>query len=86
MNTTNVCRFCGKYAGEDKHHLDLIHYGVRHYAHPDCLLKAKGPDAWTLLHDWQLDQFPALAANRAGLYDSLTMAIDGRRQPTRRVR
>jgi hypothetical protein len=80
------CRFCKKDAREDEHGLDLIHYSVRHYAHPDCLLKSKGADAWTLLHDWQLDNFPALAANRHGLYDSLTMAIEGRRQPTRRVR
>lgn len=78
----NICRFCKKYDREDLYRLDLIHYGVRHYAHPDCLLKAKGAGAWTLLHDWQLEQFPALAANRAGLFDSLGEAIRGRKEHT----
>jgi len=82
MSRFNVCRFCGKYAREDEHGLDLIHYSTRHYAHPDCLLKAKGADTWALLHDWQLDQFPALAANRAGLYDSLCEAIRSRKERT----
>jgi len=75
----STCRFCRKDAGEDDQGMDLIHYSVRHYAHPDCLLKAKGADAWKLLHDWQLDAFPALAAGRAGLYDSLCEAIRSRR-------
>lgn len=82
----NICRFCKKYDREDEHRLALIHYGVRHYAHPDCLLKAKGVGTWTLLHDWQLDHFPALAAGRAGLYDSLCEAIRSRREPTRAAR
>lgn len=73
-----TCRFCGKYDGQDEHGLDLIKYGVRHYAHPDCLLKAKSAGTWIRLHDWQLGQFPVFAAKRAGLYESLCEAIRGR--------
>ena len=63
----NVCRFCRKYDREDEYGLALIRYGVRHNAHPDCLLNAKGAAAFERLHVWQLQQFPALAAQRAGL-------------------
>ena len=79
----NTCRFCGKGNGEDEHGLDLIKYGVRHYAHPDCLLTAKGAEAWRVLHDWQLEAFPYFAALRADLVESLRYAIEGRKSPTR---
>ena len=69
-----TCRFCEQSDKTDK----LIHYSTRHYAHPDCLLKAKGEETWSLLHDWQLKQFPGLAAARAGLFDSLLNAIKAR--------
>jgi hypothetical protein len=62
-----VCRFCGNSDREDEYGLELIKYGVRHHAHPDCLLNAKGAQAFEILHQWQLEQFPALAAHRAGL-------------------
>lgn len=80
---SHSCRFCGKSDGEDEQGLQLIQYGVRHHAHPDCLLKAKGADAFTLLHDWQLEQFPALAANRAGLLEVLMDKIRSRRERTK---
>ena len=63
----SVCRFCGNSDREDEYGLELIKYGVRHHAHPDCLLNAKGAQAFEILHQWQLEQFPALAAHRAGL-------------------
>jgi hypothetical protein len=78
----NTCRFCSKGNGEDKYKLDLIKYGIRHYAHPDCLLKAKREGAWVLLADWKLDSFPFFAAKRAGLEQSLLEACAGRRQRT----
>jgi hypothetical protein len=88
MNTSQsvggTCRFCGS-CNRDEHGLKPIKYGVRHSAHPDCLLAAKGADTWTLFHEWQLEKFPALAAHRAGLYESLEVAIQNRRQ-SRRVR
>jgi hypothetical protein len=73
----NTCRFCKAY--DDAHGLALIKYGVRHYAHPDCLLTAKGSGAWMVLHDWQLDEFPYFAAKRAGLAESLMEAIRSRK-------
>jgi hypothetical protein len=69
-----TCRLCKQSDKTNK----LIHYSTRHYAHPDCLLKEKGEETWQLLHDWQLKQFPALAASRAGLFDSLMAAIKAR--------
>ncbi len=78
----NHCRFCGLGGGEDAHGLALIKYGVRHYAHPDCLLAAKGLETWSLLHDWQLDNFPYFAARRAGLARSLVEAIRSRKERT----
>ena len=75
---TRICRFCRQ--SDDDHGLDLIKYGVRHYAHPDCLLAQRGANAWTVLHDWQLDNFPVLAASRHGLFDSLADAIRGRNE------
>ena len=68
-----TCRFCRSY--EPLNHLEPIHYSVRHYAHPDCLLKAKGAAAFDGLHDWQLRNFPAMAAHRAGLLDDLRKRI-----------
>ena len=82
----NSCRFCRLGDREDEHRMELVKYGVRHYAHPDCLLKAKREGAWTLLHDWQLEQFPYFAAKRQGLDESLSEAIRGRREPTQRGR
>lgn len=78
----NVCRFCGKRDREDAHRLALIHYSVRHYAHPDCLLKAKGADAFPMLHDWQLDQFPVLAADRHRLMELLIEQCRSRKERT----
>lgn len=48
-----TCRFCGKW-GHD--HKDFVKYGVRHYAHHDCYLKAGKPLAD--LHSWQIGTFP----------------------------
>ena len=73
-----TCRFCK--SSDDFHGLEPMQYGVRHYAHPDCLLVAKDARAWLLLHDWQLEQFPAMAAVRTGLFDSLGEAIRTRRE------
>lgn len=76
----HTCRFC--HSSDNVHGLEPIHYSVRHWAHPDCLLKAKGAGAWSLLHDWQLESFPALAAFRNDLYDSLGEAIRSRKEHT----
>jgi hypothetical protein len=47
----STCRFCKRHAAEDW----LVKYGTRHYAHPDCYLKAgkKVED----LNQYQQDHF-----------------------------
>ncbi len=65
----NTCRFCKEWKG------DLIKYGVRHYAHAACGLKAKGAGFFDLLHDWQLKQFPYFAAKDAGLAAELERRV-----------
>jgi hypothetical protein len=78
----NTCRFCGKWETDAQGFEPTLKYGVRHYAHPDCALKAQGADFFSRLHDWQLDQFPALAAVRHGLYEELCERIRSRREKT----
>lgn len=79
----NTCRFCkdwheGKYG--------LVKYGVRHYAHADCGLKAKGSAFFDLLSDWQLNQFPYFAAKDCGLDASLVEKIRSRNEPRASLR
>jgi len=59
-----TCRFCHltDYPGESPSKFKLIKYGVRHYAHPDCALEKLGAKFFDRLTDWQLQTFPALAA------------------------
>ena len=61
----STCRFCKK--DEDEGNYPLVKYGVRHYAHADCGLKAQGARFFDNLTDWQCTQFPYLAAKKAGL-------------------
>lgn len=65
----NTCRFCKK--DEDEGNFPLIKYGVRHYAHADCGLKAKGAEFFDNLTDWQCTQFPYIAAKKAGVANVL---------------
>ena len=58
----SCCRFCHEEPGR----FDLIQYGVRHYAHPDCGLRALGTAFFDRLSDWQVEQFPYFAAREAG--------------------
>jgi hypothetical protein len=60
----STCRFCKQ--GEGGDHYRMIKYEVRHYAHADCGLKAKGVEFLAHLTDWQCTQFPYLAAHEAG--------------------
>jgi hypothetical protein len=76
----SACRFCHSDEEDDRGLEVSIKYGPRHYAHPDCFLKAKGAAGFDLLHDWQLETFPALAANRAGLFDVLVEQIENRKK------
>ena len=58
----NTCRFC-----KEQTSASLIKYGVRHYAHAECGLKAQGPAFLDNLHDWQCGQFPYFIAKKYGL-------------------
>jgi hypothetical protein len=59
MTQYNACRFC-----QDTRQ-GLVHYGVRHYAHYECYIKAgKSLDD---LHAWQVGQFPYRVLKMHGL-------------------
>jgi hypothetical protein len=62
----NTCRFC-KNHDQDQ----LVKYGVRHYAHAKCGLKAMGAAFFDRLTPWQATQFPYFAAKDAGLEQAL---------------
>lgn len=71
MRSFRTCTLCRE---QDT---DLIKYGVRHYAHAACLLKAKGAAAFDLLADHQLRAFPALVAHDHDLLPELERRIGG---------
>lgn len=64
---TGTCRLCKK----GKPGPAPIKYAVRHYAHADCALEKWGAEFFDRLTRWQLEQFPALVAARAGLLNEL---------------
>lgn len=65
----SACRLCDVYTGQ------LIKYGVRHYAHPECGLKKWGAAFFDRLTPWQLSRFPVIPAKEAGLYDELARRV-----------
>lgn len=48
-----TCRFCGT---SEYDHEKVVKYGVRHYAHHECYLRAGKPLAD--LNKWQIEAFP----------------------------
>lgn len=53
MQTSHTCRFCKKFEGP------MVHYGVRHWAHPECGIANFGAAAFfQKLHAWQINDFP----------------------------
>lgn len=62
------CRFChdAPLKPGEARRAPLVKYGVRHYAHADCGLKAKGIAFLESLTDWQCTVFPEMAAMAAG--------------------
>lgn len=77
--TVSTCRFCGK-CNYDDSRFELIKYGVRHYAHPDCALAKLGAAFFDRLSLWQLNQFPYKAAQEEGLLPDLQKLIDDKRE------
>ncbi len=71
MMRFNTCRICGKDNYDKSNPYDLIKYGVRHYAHPDCGLQRFGAAFFDRLQPWELELFPALAADSVGLLQEL---------------
>lgn len=57
------CRFCQASAP----HGEMVHYAVRHWAHPVCLYKSKGLEALNALHTWQIRRLPVLPLMKAGV-------------------
>jgi len=53
MQRFHTCRFCKKYDGP------MVHYGPRHWAHPECGIERFGASAFLgKLHSWQINYFP----------------------------
>ncbi len=67
-----TCRVCKDRVSAD----ELIKYGVRHYAHPECGLKRDGPAFFDCLKEWQLRNFPYMAAVRCGLSQELKRRVE----------
>lgn len=69
------CRFCREDAREGKS--TLLKYGVRHYAHVECGLKAKGAAFFDHFTNWQLSHaFPYLAVVKFGLEKEFAARCD----------
>jgi hypothetical protein len=73
----HTCRLCGDWHEHERG--PMVRYAVRHWAHADCALKKWGAKFFDRLHLWQLENFPALIANRHGLYEELGKRIKDRR-------
>lgn len=73
------CRFCNS-RDEDVNGLNPIRYSVRHYAHPDCLLGAKGPSVLRDLSLTDLRNFPYFALVRNNALGAMKFEWDRRGQ------
>ena len=71
MHTLMTCRFCGESTYDAE---TVVKYGVRHYAHHACYLKAG--KALSDLHDWQIISFPYRLIEEHGLADQAQAAHD----------
>jgi hypothetical protein len=76
-----TCRGCRKqdYTTHDWGQLKLFKYGVRHYAHAECLVGLIGTHGIVDLPDHQLRQFPAALADKLGIIDNIQRVIDGKK-------
>jgi hypothetical protein len=69
----NTCRFCKK----PSFHGELLRYGLRHYAHHACYLKAGKPLA--ALSAWKIECFPYFVLKEHGLLDEAKRLIAEKR-------
>lgn len=63
----------------------LFHYSTRRYAHPGCLLKAKGIKGLRELPLHLLKKFPALEAERHGVLSMLLELISKEEERERKM-
>lgn len=63
------CRFCGRHESA----LNLLKYGVRHYAHYRCYLAGGGTLA--ALTAWQVSRFPAGVLRIHGVADEAARIV-----------
>lgn len=64
-----TCRFCKKheYTDDDWTPDNMVKYEVRHYAHHECFLKAKGEAGLRALPAWNVGKFPYKLLEKYGL-------------------
>lgn len=71
-----TCRFCGKLEK------GMVHYAVRHYAHPACFLD--NGHKLDELHGWQVGNFPAALLKARGLLDTAEQLVAANHFPASR--
>lgn len=74
----NLCRFCKNKPENEKGSFPILHYSVRHTAHADCLLKAKGAQIFGKVRPHVLKNFPYMAVVNAGLKAEFVAAYESR--------
>ena len=76
-NPFGACRFCKEMDWIRKDGITrLWSYGVRHRAHAECGLKAKGVAFLDLIPAWQLGEFPAPVAAKFGLLEEVIRRLE----------
>lgn len=77
--TFHTCRFCRQW-GKTSY---IVKYGVRHYAHFECLVKAFTPDAFRSLMIklplFQLQQLPVVEAMKLGVAEVIASVLAERK-------
>lgn len=69
MDPLATCRFCHKWEGTK------VKYGVRHHAHPQCLLDKKGKEAILALPAWKLNNLPWIFIRDNGLEQEIKAIV-----------
>lgn len=74
-----TCRYCREY-GKHSH---MLKYGVRHYAHLECLVRALTPDAlkhlFTQVGTFPLGQIPFIEAEKLGIRELIQSELAERK-------
>jgi hypothetical protein len=73
IQSIQTCRFCKKADWEDAR--PMVKYGVRHYAHGECYLRAGKPLA--ALSDYQVGKLPYFTLKELGLLADVETRLGG---------